>query len=65
MNINLKEAMDHAVAVDPDGRDNLLHANQQEKTMLSPILSETELSSQKATPPEASSKNDALRPLLS
>lgn len=62
----LKEALSLAVQQDPDPRDGPLRGTGeiQEKTMLSPILSETELASQKNTPPEAVAKSDALRPLL-
>ncbi len=61
-----KEALSLATQQDPDPRDGLFRGvNEiQEKTMLSPILSETELASQKNTPPEAVAKSDALRPLL-
>lgn len=65
MNKNLKQAMDLAAPTNTDARDSKSHANGQERTMLNPVLSETELSSQKETPQEASAKNDALHPLLS
>ena len=47
MNKNLKQAMDLAAPTNTDARDSKSHANGQERTMLNPVLSETELSSQK------------------
>lgn len=64
MNSNLKEALLLSQPNDPDPRDSAIASKIQDKTMLNPVLSETELSSQKNTPEEALQKNEALRPLL-
>jgi hypothetical protein len=65
MNDLLKEALQLSAPTDPDPRDEDYRPEQrgQEKTMLSPALSETELARSKGVADEALKKSEALKPL--